>query len=368
MQAVRDKLVYGSGYLSGRSAGWPTGFWELYGTVMSKVTGMLTLPLPLVSFIAIPLYGGSSTTVSLGFFYLTWISLIWSKGPLTIEIYGTAIIRLFCYLIPSLLSLGFDLSIPSMSRKVKAAGKRHLPHQLGRDRLLHVAALATCNIFLGVLLQAILEIVATRILHLRSLLQVSKAVPLPWTLLMDVLKGFAVRGAVHYAVHRYVLHEWQSVLQKWHLEYQHCTDITFSMLAAYDHPAAYLLKGFLPTFLPAVIFRWHVLTWHLFLSLVSLEEFFIFSGYTTLPSTIITGGMARRNEAHFTSVGDGYGIGNYGRLGLLDLCLGTSCPDEDDVIDDIQEEAEKHNVQDRVTNAVDSGMSKLKKQKARKRK
>lgn len=77
MQAVRDKLVYGSGYLSGRSAGWPTGFWELYGTVMSKVTGMLTLPLPLVSFIAIPLYGGSSTTVSLGFFYLTWISLIW---------------------------------------------------------------------------------------------------------------------------------------------------------------------------------------------------------------------------------------------------------------------------------------------------
>ncbi|PPJ61295.1 hypothetical protein CBER1_05094 [Cercospora berteroae] len=278
MQAVRDKLVYGSGYLSGRSAGWPTGFWELYGTIMSKVTGMLTLPLPLVSFVAIPLYGGSSTTVSLGFFYLTWISLIW------------------------------------------------------------------------------------------SLLQVSKAVPLPWTLLMDVLKGFAVRGAVHYAIHRYVLHEWQSVLQKWHLEYQHCTEITFSMLAAYDHPAAYLLRGFLPTFLPAVIFRWHVLTWHLFLSLVSLEEFFIFSGYTALPSTIITGGMARRNEAHFASVGDGYGIGNYGRLGLLDLCFGTSCPDEDDVIDDIQEEAEKHNVQDRVTNAVDSGMSKLKKQRARKRK
>ncbi|KAF2208794.1 hypothetical protein CERZMDRAFT_48530 [Cercospora zeae-maydis SCOH1-5] len=328
---------------------------------------MLTLPLPLVSFI-VPLYGGSSTTVSLGFFYLTWISLIWrSKDPMTIEIYGTLIIRLFCYLIPSLLSLCFDSVIPSMSRKVKASGKRHLPHQLGRDRLLRIAALATGNVFLGVLIQALPEVVATRILHLRSLLRLSTTVPLPWTLLKNVIQGLALRGIVHYALHRYVLHEWQSVLRKWHLQYQHCTEITFGLLAAYEHPVTYLLVAFMPTFLPAVIFRWHGLTWHLFLILISLEEFVVFSGYTVLPLTIISGGMARRNEAHFASVGDDYGIGNYGRLGVLEFCFGTACPDEDDVIDDIQDEAEKHNVQDRVTNAVDAGMSKLKKQKVRKR-
>lgn len=108
---------------------------------------------------------------------------------------------------------------------------------------------------------------------------------------------------------------------------------------------------------------------HLFLAIVSLEDFFVFSGYTVLPSTIILGGMARRNEAHFASVEQNRGIGNFGRLGVLDFVVGTTCPDEDDIMDDIQDEAEKHNVQERVSDAVGSGSAKVQnKLKSRRRK
>lgn len=70
------------GYVQGRAASLPTGFWELYGATASKVTSFLTLPLPLLSFLAIPLYGGSSTTVSLVFFYLTWSALVSPRGKI----------------------------------------------------------------------------------------------------------------------------------------------------------------------------------------------------------------------------------------------------------------------------------------------
>lgn len=95
----------------------------------------------------------------------------------------------------------------------------------------------------------------------------------------------------------------------------------------------------------------------------------MFSGYTSLPSAIIIGGMARRNEAHFASVRENRGIGNYGRLGVLDLMVGTTCPDEDDVMDDVHDEVEKHNVQEHISDAVGSGMTKVQnKQKSRRRK
>lgn len=51
-----------------------------------------------------------------------------------------------------------------------------------------------------------------------------------------------------------------------------------------------------------------------------------------LPSALILGGIARRQEQHLC----GEGRGNYGCFGLADLVLGTSL--DDDLLDDIQEE------------------------------
>ena len=105
-------------------------------------------------------------------------------------------------------------------------------------------------------------------------------------------------------------------------------------MANYDHPLPYILHVFLPTYLPAVIFRFHLLTYYVYLAIVSLEETFAYSGYNALPHGFFLGEIARRQERHL--MGDGKG--NYGCFGLLDLVIGTSLGD--DMLDDIREDAD----------------------------
>lgn len=292
-----------------------------------------------------------------------------SKDPLTIELYGTLAIRLLCFLLPGIGFLGFDYLLPNVSRKIKARGKEQLPGRLSRDRMLKVAGVAIGNVLLAILVQGILEVLFTRILRTKSLIKVTSAVPLPWSIAMDLLKGLLVRGIVHYSIHRFLLHTYDSILKTWHLNWQHSLDFPFSLVAAYDHPVNHLVSAWIPTILPAYLFRWHVLTWHLFLVLTSLEELFVFSGYSVLPSQIMLAGMARRTEAHFDSVKENGRVGNFGRLGLIDFLVGSTCQDEDDVLDDLQDEAEKHRVGDKIHDAVDSAASGIeKKGRSRKRK
>jgi len=69
------------------------------------------------------------------------------------------------------------------------------------------------------------------------------------------------------------------------------------------------------------------------------------SGYSVVPG-IIMGGIARRTATHYASGGRG----NYGAWGLLDWINGTSVGK--DVIEDIHDEAEKHQVKGRGEKAV----------------
>lgn len=107
------------------------------------------------------------------------------------------------------------------------------------------------------------------------------------------------------------------------------------MVANYDHPVAYIVRVFLPAYLPAVVFRFHLLTYQLYLAIVSLEETFAYSGYNVLPSGLILGGMARRQERHLMSKGEG----NFGCFGALDFILGTTLGQ--DMIEDVTEELEE---------------------------
>ena len=123
------------------------------------------------------------------------------------------------------------------------------------------------------------------------------------------------------------------------MSWQHSISPPFSLVANYDHPLAYLVRGFLPMYIPAVLFRFHLLTYHLYLALVSLEETLAYSGYSVLPSAFILGGIARRHERHLMSDGDG----NFGCFGLMDFILGTSLGQDlaDDVREEVGEEAGK---------------------------
>jgi hypothetical protein len=73
-------------------------------------------------------------------------------------------------------------------------------------------------------------------------------------------------------------------------------------VAQFDHPVAYVVGRALPTYLPAVFFRFHLLTWFCFLAVVSIEEVSTFSGYSTVYS--ILGGATKRTDKHFETRGE----------------------------------------------------------------
>lgn len=95
------------------------------------------------------------------------------------------------------------------------------------------------------------------------------------------------------------------------------------------------------------MFRLHLLTYLVLESLVSLEETLALSGYAAIPG-IMLGGIARRQDQHNQSQGKG----NFAPWGLMDWIHGTSIGA--DVVDDMKDEAEKHNVAERSSRALSS--------------
>jgi len=351
-QALRDKVLWSYGYFQGRSVLLPRSIPELYGMAMSKATSLVALPLPFLSILALPVFGGKSTSLSLVFVYLTWSSLVFAHDPLSLEIYGTLAARILFFLLPAFAFLAFDCGTPSLSKNVKAYGEKNLPSRLGNGRLLKIASIGVANVLLSVALQAVLEMLFTDVFHLRSILKVTSFVPLPWSIAKDVVKGLALRGVLHYYIHRYLLHTYETPLKTWHLKWQHSVQLPFSLAAAYDHPVCHLLVNWLPDFLPAYLFRFHVLTWHIFVAVTSLETLLIYSGYAVLPSSIVLAGMARRTDAHFVTAAAKREPCNFGHWGILDLLMGTNCKDTASVVDDLQDEAHKHRFEERAQKAA----------------
>lgn len=358
-QTLRDNAEYALGYAQGRQYHLTDTASRLYAFAIARMSSLISLPLPLLSFLALPFFGSTTTSINLLFFYLTWTGLVWSYPPLQVEMIGTVSVRLLFFLLPALAFLGLDVFLPSLAASCKAHGDKQLPTRLGQRQLTSVVAWSIFNFALGLALQAAIEVILTEVLHMRSALRISTAVTLPWTMLKELLQAFAIRGLLHYFIHRFVLHASprSSPIARWHKSWAHSLKTPFSLAAAYDHPVCYLLAQWLPVYLPAVLFsRLHVLTYVMFLALTSLENLLIYSGYDVLPSRIILPGMARRVDAHYATGG----TGGFGHWGVMDWVCGTGCPGEADVMEDLHDEAEKRDVRGKVDNAVDSagGMAK----------
>jgi len=352
LQQLRDEAQYAFGYLQGRSLSLTGTMASIYGTLISKMSTLISLPLPLLSFLALPFFGSTTTSVNLVLFYLTWSTLVWTYEPLSVELYGTMVTKMLTFLLPSLGFLAFDIAIPSLAASTKARGKRQLPSRYDSRKIAAIVGVSTFNVCLSVALQMGIEVLLTKVFRMRSSLKVSTLVPTPWAMAKDLLKAFVLRGVLHYAIHRYVLHApaRRSILAKWHKNWAHSLNSTFSIAAAYDHPVCFLLAHWVPVYLPAVVLRLHVLTWLVLLALTSLEATFVYSGYAVLPSTIMLPGMAKRVDRHYETGG----AGNFGHWGVLDWVMGSSCPGDTDVMDDLGEEADKHQVRRRMSDAVDN--------------
>ncbi|KAJ9616766.1 hypothetical protein H2200_000485 [Cladophialophora chaetospira] len=324
-------------------------FSSTYTTLRTMTNAVIGLPM--LSFLLIPTMGSYSTSLNLLFFYLTWSTLVLSHPPLKVELIATLAVRLIFYVFPSLFFLAFDTLVPSAAENFKALGNSALPlRNASRKRTIAMARRVGWSIFnalLGVAIQASVELLFTRVLLWRSALRVTTTLPLPWGIIKDLAKGYLLREILTYILHRYILHDWNYTvkLARAHQDWYHSISTPFPLSATFDHPAAYLVRSFLPTYLPALFFRFHLLTYIFYLTLTSLEETFAYSGYSTMPTNFILGGMARRTDNHVLCGGEG----NFGPWGLVDWVMGTSVGGE--LIDDLVAEADKHDVEGKVERA-----------------
>ncbi|TVY15905.1 hypothetical protein LARI1_G004744 [Lachnellula arida] len=287
---------------------------------------------------------------------MTWSTMVLSFPPLKVEIVGTLAIRAMFFLLPSLLFLLFDSILPSVMVNIKTQGEAALPTRSGGARSSRkggtppwyfVIGLSLINILLGVALQVGIELLFTQVLHIRSALQVTTTLPMPWSIAKYVLRSLFLREILQYYIHRFILHPSSpTYISKLHNTYFHSITAPYSFTAHYDHPLSYLLFRFLPTYLPSLIFRTHLITYLVTLAIITTEETLTLSGYTNIPG-IMLGGIARRQDVH----SECRGRGNYAPWGLMDWVHGTSVGP--DVMDDVGEEAEKHHVKERGGKALD---------------
>ncbi|KAF4973975.1 hypothetical protein FZEAL_9082 [Fusarium zealandicum] len=308
----------------------------------------ILLSLPIFSYLLSPASASWSTSLNLLFFYMTWTTLVLSHTPLRVRVLGSLAIRTVLYLIPSLLSLGFDAAIPSLADSIKFGGRASLPPRDARA-IAGQAGLVIVNLALVTGVEGLSSLGFTYILK-DSDFKTTSTLPLPWQLAKHILLLLTAREILTYYIHRYVLHSSDSMVAKYHRRFAHSRAAAPYSLGLYaDHPLPLLLHRFMPIYLPAIALRPHLLTYFLFLSLCTAEETLSTSGYSIIPG-IIMGGMTRRTAVHYASGGDC----NFGAWGFLDWINGTGRGR--DVLDDVKAEAEKHNVKERSAGKVGDGM------------
>jgi hypothetical protein len=312
------------------------------------------LSLPIVSYFFSTSLTSWSTSLNLLFFYMTWSTLVLSYSPLRIELIGITAVRTVLWLIPSLVFLLFDTLVPSLAESIKHTGASALPP---RDvaYLSRTLGLAVFNLVLESALEFGLSLGLTTALD-NPIFRTSTTLPLPWQLIKQLALLFAAREVLTYYIHRYILHSSQRFprVTRLHRQYAHShRGAPYSLLLGADHPIPFLLHHFVPLYLPAVALRPHILVYFVFVALSTLEETLAMSGYSVIPG-IMMGGVTRRCATHYSSSGRG----NYGAWGLLDWVHGTSVG-RGDVMDDVRDEADKHQVKQRGGSMVQNGIDGL---------
>ena len=351
---------------------------SMFQTLTSPVTGTWSalihttdaiLGLPFLSILLIPTMTSYSTSLNLLFFYLTWSTLVLSHHPLRVEIVASLAIRILFYVLPSAAMLAIDILFPGVSASFKSLGEDALPLKSTKRKSVFnfakVVGWSLLNVVFGVMVQGAIEWLLTIQLGYSAALKVTTTLPMPWPIMKDLFFALVARDLLTWVVHRYLLHadtagrapnalvrDLTSLHKSW---YHKVVKAPFPLSLSYDHPLVYLLRSFLPMYLPAMYWRFHALTYILYLAIVSLEETFTHSGYARLPTHFILGGIAGRHDMHCVT----HGRGNFGTYGLCDWVAGTSIGT--DVTDDIVDEIEDADVQGMVKKGAKQSISQVKK-------
>lgn len=164
-----------------------------------------------------------------------------------------------------------------------------------------------------------------------------------------------------YVIHRYILHSRDHFAAQYHQTWYHSLRAPYPLTAHYDHPFVYLIHNFIPTYAPAMLFRFHMLTYLLYLTTISIEETFAYSGYTVMPTSFFLGGIARRTDMHLLRGAEG----NFGPWGIIDWVLGTAVGET--IVDDIEAELEERQIEDSIRKAIDASKRKIREEDQKRR-
>ncbi|KAL3473324.1 hypothetical protein BJX99DRAFT_261509 [Aspergillus californicus] len=256
---------------------------------------------------------------------MTWATIALSHTALRLELFSTLAVRLMFYLVPSVLFYTFDVLAPSTAVFFKRLGedglpsgnKRHSPTQTEAK----IAGHALVNLALSIGAQFALEYLLIKAPKMRPAVNVSIFVPTTWVLAKHLLFGLLAREFLTYVFHRFVLHSRHptlALISNLHKAWYHSLRAPYPLTAHYDHPVPYLLGVFLPMYIPVFLLNFHMITFVVYIGLVSIEETFVFSGYVMIPWFPL-GGVAKRMERHLSFSGKRY----FGRWGVMDILAGT---------------------------------------------
>jgi sterol desaturase/sphingolipid hydroxylase (fatty acid hydroxylase superfamily) len=235
----------------------------------------------------------------------SWTKLLNEHSPQAIEFWGTLLVQLVFFWLPSLFWLALDHVVPGFAQRHKLQPQTKQPTLAEvMDCLKVVLRNQLLSAFIHILLLSLSALASGKPTY-----DFSAKLPSFDRIILDVLACIFLREILFYYSHR-VLHL-PPLYPKIH-KVHHRFTAPVALAAQYSHPIEHFIANTLPISIPPRILQCHVVSFWVFLAVELLETTTVHSGYDFLS------GIAKKHDAHHEK----FSI-NFGTFGLLDWVHGT---------------------------------------------